>query len=124
MHAKNQLIIFDGFCKLCSSSVQFIIKHDKRKIFSFLPFQGLEDIKIPGKIERDKYLPTTLFLVKNGKVYQKSDALLNIALYLGFPFSLLYCLIVIPSFIRDWVYMLVSKFRYKWFGESDTCFMV
>lgn len=124
MNAKNQLIIFDGFCKLCSRSVRFINTRDKKKTFSFIPLHDKKEIKIPGITGYDKNIPTTLFLVKNGKVYQKSDALLHIALCLGFPLNLLYLLIVIPSFIRDWVYMIVSKHRYKWFGERETCYIV
>ena len=124
MHTKKQLILFDGYCNLCCRSVQFIIKRDKRKVFSFIPLQDHDKTKIPGLPGYNTNTPATLFLVKNGKVYQKSDALLHIALFLGFPLNLFFILIVIPSFIRDWMYMLVSKYRYKWFGKSETCYIV
>jgi len=63
----------------------------------------------------------TVLLLKNGHLYKKSSAILHILKTLNYPWEMFYLLIIIPGFIRDFVYDLVSKTRYSLFGKRDVC---
>lgn len=120
---QQPVILFDGVCNLCSNSVQFVIKRDKKKIFKFASLQSSF-----GQALLKKYqLPGTGFnsfiLFQNSKVYSKSTGALMVARQLSGGWSLLYLLIIIPSFIRNIIYNLVAKNRYKWFGKKETCWI-
>jgi predicted DCC family thiol-disulfide oxidoreductase YuxK len=122
-HHKQPLILFDGFCHLCSKSVLFIIKREKKKIFSFIPLQAGEVAKIEGLPIHIFEPPASLVLIENNKVYRKSGAALRIARHLIFPWNMFYCLIIIPPFLRNWVYNFISVNRYRWFGKRETCYL-
>ena len=118
---KNPILLFDGVCNLCNSSVQQIIKADKKEIFSFASLQsefGQEQLK-HFNIGGD-YLKT-LVLISNKKAYTRSDAALEIARLLGGFWLALYVFKVIPPFIRNGVYDFISNNRYQWFGKEESC---
>ena len=118
----NKLILFDGVCNLCNSSVQYIIRRDKSNIFLFAPLQS----DIGKKIINDYHIDTEqtdsilLYETKKG-VTSKSLAALKIASKLSFPTNLLSICFIIPPFIRNWVYDYVAKNRYRWFGKKEQC---
>lgn len=120
---KNQsVILYDGYCNLCSRSIQFVIRKDKYKVFTYKPLQNAEsDVNELLEISDEK-LPRSVLLIKDGKVFSKSDAALRIARQLSFPWCLIYVLIVIPRFLRDPVYSFVAKNRFKWFGKRSHCY--
>lgn len=100
---KDHLVIFDGVCNLCNGTVQFIIKRDRKKRFSFTTNQssaGKDILKMHGFTVTDQ---ATVVYVKNGIPCFKSKAVLEILRDLGCCWNLLYILIVIPPFIRDFV---------------------
>jgi predicted DCC family thiol-disulfide oxidoreductase YuxK len=114
---QNPIIFYDGLCGLCDSSVQFIIKNDKKKEFRFSSLQSTYAENLLGeKAKQDSFI---LFI--NGNVFDKSTAVLKVCKIIGGPFLLLYPLILIPSFIRDGVYGMIAKNRYRWFGKFDSC---
>ncbi|MGM9479371.1 thiol-disulfide oxidoreductase DCC family protein [Pedobacter sp. GSP4] len=119
----NTVIFFDGVCNLCNSSVQFVIKHDKNKRFSFAALQSqyaqqsLKPFRVsPGELN-------SIMLMENGKLYLRSSAALRIARHLNGFWPLLYGFIVVPKFIRDWVYGIIAKNRYKWWGKKESCWV-
>ena len=119
--APKPIILFDGLCNLCSSSVQFVIKRDAKDYFRFASLQSSF-----GQSQLKKYgLPINLIysiiLIKDGVVYQKSSAALEIAKSLNGLWPAFYIFIIVPPFIRDWVYDIISKNRYVWFGKKDSC---
>jgi len=118
------VIIFDGYCYLCSGSIRFIIKRDIKKKFVIVPLQSRKasEIKILPPI--DIAIADTILLIEGDKIWQKSAAILRILRHLGFPWNIAYILIIIPPVIRDAVYMVISRNRYKWFGKRKECFLV
>ena len=121
-HSLTQpLILFDGVCNLCNSSVLFIIKRDSKEVFKFASLQSelgkalLEEFKLPAT-ELNSVL-----LIDKGKFYNKSDAALNIARHLHGLWPMLYGFKIIPLFIRNGVYDWIAKNRYRWFGKKDAC---
>ncbi|MCB0444475.1 MAG: DCC1-like thiol-disulfide oxidoreductase family protein [Gelidibacter sp.] len=118
----KQLILFDGVCNLCDASVQYIIKHDKNEVFMFTALQsqvGMEIIK-KFNIDTTKIDSILLYSEKNG-IFYKSTAALKIASKLEFPINLMAVFLIIPAFIRNWVYNFIAKNRYKWYGKKEAC---
>lgn len=103
------LVLYDGHCRLCSSSVKWIMRNDVHKRFSFKALQLRDD-------------PTVVLILK-GKRYERSSAVLRIALRLRFPWPLLGIFFLVPPMIRDSVYTLVARNRKKWFGEHLDCYI-
>ena len=117
----KSIILFDGVCNLCNNSVQFIIKRDKKQrfLFSSLQSDAAQDILLQFQLKNSDF--DSIIFIENGKVYQKSTAILKISKYLSGIWKLSYGFIIIPKFIRDTVYTFIAKNRYKWFGKRDVC---
>ncbi|KJD33002.1 thiol-disulfide oxidoreductase [Tamlana nanhaiensis] len=118
----KKLILFDGVCNLCDSSVQYIIKHDKNDVFRFAALQSDLGKQIINQfnIDTQKTDSILLYTPNKGIVY-KSTAALKIAFYLGFPNHLMAIFLIVPAFIRNWVYDFIAKNRYKWYGKKEAC---
>ena len=115
------VIFFDGVCNLCNASVDRVMRWDKKGIFKFASLQSdyaktvLSDTPInPEDLESIVYY-------NEGVVKQKSNAALAVVLKLGLPYSLLYVFKLIPRFLRNYLYDIVARNRYKWFGKKETC---
>jgi predicted DCC family thiol-disulfide oxidoreductase YuxK len=115
------LILFDGVCNLCNSSVQFVIRHDHRARFRFAALQSPIGQAILGKHNFSKEKLLSVIFVVDGKAYDRSRAALEIARRLNGLWPLMYVFIIIPPFIRNFVYDWISTNRYKWFGKKDEC---
>lgn len=115
----NPIIFFDGVCNLCNSSVQFVIKRDKRATFRFASLQSNASKEALPKELIDGL--QSLVLLNDGKTYSKSTAALLISRRLSGIWPVLSIFLIIPRFIRDAFYDFVAKNRYKWFGKSDSC---
>lgn len=119
---KNKhIVLFDGVCNLCNSSVQFIIKHDKKELFLFASQQSDAAKELLLQFPSKKNDLDSILYIENGILYHKSTAALKIARLLKFPINCLYICIILPLFIRDSVYNYISKNRYKWFGKKENC---
>ncbi|PYQ94301.1 MAG: hypothetical protein DMF96_26650 [Acidobacteria bacterium] len=101
IHQLSPVILFDGVCNLCSGFVQFVIAHDPAGRFRFAALQSV--------------------LVEGDRVFTQSTAALRIARGLGLPWRLVYGLIAVPRPLRDWMYDIVARHRYQWFGRRDGC---
>ncbi|WP_203247841.1 thiol-disulfide oxidoreductase DCC family protein [Sporosarcina beigongshangi] len=119
----KRIVLFDGDCNFCDSSVQFIIKRDPAAHFLFTSLQsdkGVELVKqynIPADVD-------SLVLIENGKAFTKSSAALRIAKKLDGLWHLFFLFILVPRKIRDGVYDYVAKNRYKWFGKKEDACML
>lgn len=120
---EKKIVLFDGVCNLCSSSVQFILKRDKKDQFLFGSLQG----NYGQQILKQYNLPTDTFnsfmLLEGNKLYTRSSGALRMLKYIGGGWSLLYIFIIVPKFIRDAVYNLIAANRYKWFGKMNECWL-
>jgi predicted DCC family thiol-disulfide oxidoreductase YuxK len=117
----NAIILFDGICNFCNSSVNFIIKRDKKNYFLFSSLQSVYSQNFLTKNNFPKNNFDSIILIENNKLYQKSTAALKIAKQLKGLWKLSYVFIIIPPFIRDFFYDSIAKNRYKWFGKKDVC---
>lgn len=123
MISQKQIILFDGLCNFCSFWVNFVIKRDSKDIFRFASLQSDEAKKLTEKFNFDITSLDTFILIVGDKVYTKSTAALLVGKELKSPIKILYPLIILPKFLRDFVYDLIAKYRYKIFGRRDVCYI-
>ena len=123
MH-QRPVILFDGVCNLCNSAVRWVIERDKEGRFDFASLQSdaarRELVKVMDTKEIDA-LPDSIVLLDSDGVHIRSAAALRIVRGLGSRFALLRLGIVLPRPIRDVIYDLIARNRYRWFGRRDTC---
>ena len=124
MFLKRPVILFDGVCNLCNSAVQWVIERDKEGRFDFASLQSdaarRELEMVIGAKEIDA-LPDSIVLLDAEGVHIRSAAALRILRELGSWFLLLRLGVVLPRPIRDAIYDLIARNRYRWFGRRDTC---
>lgn len=112
-------IFFDGVCGLCNGFINFIIKIDKRQVFTFSPLQSEFAKKhIPEQHIKDL---TSVIYLKDGQQFSKSKAVIEILCDIGGPWKLAAIGRSIPSAIQNKAYDLVAANRYKLFGKKETC---
>jgi predicted DCC family thiol-disulfide oxidoreductase YuxK len=112
------IVLFDGICNLCNASVRFIIKHDKKSKIQFASLQSetAKQLLLNKAIDTQKI--DSIIFITDEKIFFKSDAAIEIAKMLdGFPNYLKYFQFI-PGAIRDIVYDLIAKNRYRLFGKS------
>ncbi len=117
----DYLILFDGVCKFCNNSINFTIRHDKRDVFRFAPFQAEIGAQVLTDFAVDSEKLQSVILIERGTLYVKSTAALRIARKLNGLWPCLYVLIIVPPFLRNWIYDWIARNRYKWFGKMDAC---
>ena len=115
------IILFDGVCNLCNSSVQTVIRHDASGKFLFASLQSAEGQKLLQQYQLPLNNLSSFVLLQNGKAYTKSTGALKVAGQLTGWWKLLYVFMIVPPFIRDAVYTWISNNRYKWFGKQNEC---
>lgn len=118
---EHSIIFFDGVCNLCTSSVKFVIKRDKGDRFRFAALQSEQALKYLHPEDLSGAVPSSVLLLENGKLYQRSAAALRIARQLSGLWPLLYVFIIVPPFIRDFVYDQIGKRRYRIWGKQESC---
>ncbi|MBV7506582.1 thiol-disulfide oxidoreductase DCC family protein [Bacillus sp. sid0103] len=118
----DRIILFDGVCNLCNSSVQFIIKRDSAGYFKFASLQSQTGQTLLKKHGLNNDL-NSFVLIENDKVYLKSSAALRVCSKLGTVWRIFSIFRFLPSFIRDFLYDIVAKNRYKWFGKEESCML-
>jgi len=119
----KKIVLFDGVCNLCNSSVQFIIKHDQKEQFVFGSLQGKAGQQYLTKYKLPANSFNSFMLVEGDTLYTKSGAALRMLKHLGGAWSLLYGFMIVPRVLRDAVYNLIARNRYAWFGKTDACWL-
>lgn len=118
----KNLILFDGVCNLCNGSVLFIIKRDAKDLFRFASLQsdlGQSFLK-KNNSQPEPSLKSIILVTPEAKVYTKSSAALRIAKHLpGWKWMAVF--LVLPRFLRDFVYDIIARNRYSWFGKREEC---
>ncbi|MCB0713022.1 MAG: thiol-disulfide oxidoreductase DCC family protein [Ignavibacteriae bacterium] len=115
------LVLFDGVCNFCEGSVRFIIDRDPKGLFRFASLQSEFGQSLLQRQGRDPEEMSSVVLVQDDILYTKSAAALRIARRLRFPWPVLFGFIILPPFLRDFVYDYIARNRYKWFGKKEEC---
>ena len=117
----SHIVLFDGICNLCNSSINFIMKRDKKNIYKFISLQSPSGQELLKKhnLPLDDF--ETFILIENEKYYTASTAALMISKNLSGFVKYLYVFILLPRPIRDFIYKVISKNRYLIFGKKNQC---
>ena len=121
MKPDHAIVLFDGVCHLCTSTVQWIIQRDPRGYFTFAPLQSAIGRTLVGAHSLPQDALDTFVVVEGSSCFTRSDAALRVAQHLSGGWSLLQVLSLIPKPIRDWGYTVIARHRYQWFGRRETC---
>jgi predicted DCC family thiol-disulfide oxidoreductase YuxK len=123
MESDAPILLFDGVCNLCQTSVQWVLQHDKAGIFRFASLQSETGQRLLARFDLDGENFDTVVLVDGPRIFTRSGAALEILRRLGIPWSLFSVLIWIPRPVRDAVYNWIARNRYRWFGQKQECWL-
>ncbi|MBK7627345.1 MAG: thiol-disulfide oxidoreductase DCC family protein [Bacteroidales bacterium] len=115
------ILLFDGVCNLCNRLVVFVIRRDKNARIRFASLQSEAGKSLLSAAGLNPETVDTVVYLTGGKTFLRSSAILNLLNDLGGGLRLFYSLIIIPSFIRDFIYNLVARSRYRIFGKRESC---
>ena len=121
-HKNGAIILFDGVCKFCNGSVNFIIRRDQDALFQFAPLQGETAKNLIQQFNIDERIDS-IILIRSDKVFTHSDALFEIIKDLDGYWYLLGIFKIVPRFIRDFYYDLFASWRYRLFGKHAQCLL-
>ena len=120
MNTDKPVILFDGVCNLCNKSVQFVIKRDPQAKFSYASLQSGFGQKLLKQFNLPSGNFNSFILFQDNEVYTRSTGALKMLSQLkGWRWTRV--LYLFPRFLRDAVYIIISKYRYRWFGKMDEC---
>ncbi len=117
----KNIILFDGTCKLCNNAVRFITRNDSKGRFCFIPLESERAAEYLRKYNGGIVDKGTMMLVTGERAYRKTDAVLRILQHLDGIWPVFYIFLIVPRFVRDPVYDLISKYRYRVFGPCVDC---
>jgi predicted DCC family thiol-disulfide oxidoreductase YuxK len=116
----SDIILFDGFCVLCSRWYRFVTARDTAHRFRFVAIQSAEGRALAERHGIDPDNPDTFILLADAQPYVRSDAALRILAELpGWRWTAVFR--VIPAALRDALYNVIARNRYRWFGRLDVC---
>jgi predicted DCC family thiol-disulfide oxidoreductase YuxK len=119
----TSVILFDGVCNYCNSMVNFVIRQDRKKVFRFAPLQSAAGAAVLAQWGLPTGKLDSFVLVDEGKVYTRSTAALRVVQKLSPPWRWLGVFSLIPAAVRDGVYNVIARNRYRWFGQRDACML-
>ena len=117
----QRIILFDGVCNLCNGWVKFVIQRDNKNHFKFTPLQSESGKQLLIRFGYETAKLSSIILIGKKKLYHKSDAVLEIFFILGGFWKAFYVFKILPLSLRDWMYDVVARYRYKLFGRQETC---
>ena len=117
----RHIVIFDGVCNFCNGSVNFIIKRDPRAVFAFTPRQHRCGQSLIQEYQVPELAADAILLIKHGRCYLRTDAVLEITKDISGLWFLLRVLKIVPRPLRDYFYNLFARNRYQLFGKRASC---
>ncbi len=115
------ILLFDGVCNFCAWSVRFIIDRDPGQIFRFASLQSDTGRRLLVEQGLNPDAIDSVVLIEDGKAWCESDAALRVCRHLRWPWNWFWPLRCLPRFLRDAIYRLIARNRYRWFGKMEAC---
>jgi predicted DCC family thiol-disulfide oxidoreductase YuxK len=119
--APHTVVLFDGVCNLCNGFVRFVLPRDPGGHIRFAALQSEAARRLMVQAGVTPGDADSIVLVEGQRAFVRSEAALRIARQLRFPWPILYGLVIVPRPLRDWVYDIVARNRFRWFGRRDVC---
>jgi predicted DCC family thiol-disulfide oxidoreductase YuxK len=117
----ENVILFDGICKLCNAWSNFLIRHDGRRRFKLASVQSAEGRAILAHFGYPTDRFDTILVVHAAACHERSDAFFVVMAELGMPWKIALVFKLIPRRWRDWLYDRIALNRYRLFGKYDYC---
>lgn len=119
------VLLYDGECGLCESSVSFILRNEKNPRLNFAPQQGEAGQALMRQHRCELPDPGSLVLLHGDRTYFYSDAVLRSTVLMGGVWAGLgRAGLLVPRFVRDPVYRFIARHRYQWFGSASGCLLM
>lgn len=115
------IILFDGVCNLCNGFVNFLIPRDKDNQFIFSSLQSDKAHELLKELNYSSEKISSVLLIENGNLFSRSAAVLRIFRKMRGLWPVLYIFILVPGFLRDPLYDLIARNRYRLFGKKESC---
>ncbi len=115
------IVVFDAQCLLCNGWVQFLLRHDHKRVLRFASIQGRQGQALLAKAGLKVDGLDTLLVVDGERVWQHTGAIIRVLDRLGWPWRLAWAAWPVPAVVRDTAYRLIARHRYRIFGRSDIC---
>ncbi|MEO6366144.1 MAG: thiol-disulfide oxidoreductase DCC family protein [Luteimonas sp.] len=115
------IIVFDGVCVLCNGWVAFLLRHDRKQRFRFAAMQGASGARLLARHGLDPCDPMSFLLIDEHGARTDSDAVIAVLQGMGGVWRAASALRLVPGFMRDPLYRLVARNRYRWFGRKPAC---
>ena len=116
------IIVFDGYCALCSGWAEFVLRHDYKSTYRLLSAQSALGRALYGHYGLDPQEYETNILITDGVAWFKSEGSIRMAEGLGFPWTLARGFRILPLSWRDGLYEMIARNRLRWFGKRDVCY--
>ncbi len=117
----GHVVVFDGVCNLCSGAVAFILARERDHLIRFAAAQSAAGRELLSEFGLDPEKLATFVFIEGGSAHVRSDAALEVARHLRFPWRALRILRIVPRPLRDFLYDLIARNRYRWFGKRQSC---
>lgn len=115
------VVLFDGVCNLCNASVNFLVKRDRYHKLYFATLQSSTGKALLSRGGLSATDLSTMVLVEGERAWTKSAAWLRIMRKLPAPWPGAAVLVVVPAPLRDAVYDVIARKRYRWWGRQESC---
>ena len=115
----SHLVVYDGVCMLCNRMVQYLLRNDQQQLLTFSTFQGLPDVISKNGLQFP--LEESISYYRKGMWWQQSSAVLMIYKDVFGSWHWSQLAWVFPRFLRDFIYRIIAKNRYRWFGKHAHC---
>src|SRR3954469_11429343 len=119
----HPIIVFDGYCGFCTGWVRYVLRHDKQQIYRFISAQSPLGHALYVHYGLDPKDYETNILIADGIAWFKSEASIRMAEGLGFPASLAAAFRILPRSLRDRLYEIVARNRFRLMGKRDSCYL-
>lgn len=120
-NVEPKIILFDGVCNFCNYWVNFIIDRDKKNIFKFAALQSEKGAELIEEFNLQQNDFDSFVLISQNKVFKKSAAAFEILKHLNSWIKIIYPFKIFPLGLTNFIYDLIAKNRYKFFGKKDSC---
>jgi predicted DCC family thiol-disulfide oxidoreductase YuxK len=119
----TRLVIFDGICHVCSRWVRFFSRHRVDPPFQLIPMQSIAGKALLVEYGIDPEDPATFLVLDQGRQFTQSDAVIHVINALGGLWRMSAALRIVPKSWRDFLYRVLARNRYRWFGRRNVCYL-
>ena len=117
------IYLFDGHCVLCSRAVRYVLRHETTPDMRFVAILSEEGRALAKANDIDPEEPESFLIIQGDDVLRSSDAIIALGRYVGGIHKIAIIGKTLPRPIRDWLYSLIAKNRYKVFGQTEACYV-